>query len=75
MSTDDEAEDEWLQVPSTFSLEDAANELRAKYKAAMEEQEPEDPNLEEDCSVVQRNIEALKDAKCWSSINYKIFKG
>ena len=43
MSTDAEAEDEWLQVPSTFSLEDAAKELRAKYKAAMEEQEPEDP--------------------------------
>ena len=26
MSTDAEAEDEWLQVPSTFSLEDVAKE-------------------------------------------------
>ena len=43
MSTDAEAEDEWLQVPSTFSLGDAAEELRVKYKEAMEEQEPEDP--------------------------------
>ena len=43
MSTDGAADDEWLQVPSEFSLEDAAEDLRSKYKAAMAEPGPEDP--------------------------------
>ena len=43
MSTDVEADDEWLQVPSSFSLEDAAEELKSKYEAFMKEQDPEDP--------------------------------
>ena len=35
MSTEGANDDEWLEVPSQFSLEDAAEDLRSKYKAAM----------------------------------------
>ena len=34
---------DWPQVSSSFSLADAAKDSEAKYKAAMEEPEPEDP--------------------------------
>ena len=43
MSTDVGADDEWLQVPSSFSLEDATEDLKSEYEAAMAEPEPEDP--------------------------------
>ena len=43
MSTDEVNENDWPQVSSSFSLADAAKDLEAKYKAAMEEQEPDDP--------------------------------
>ena len=43
MSTDEVNEDEWPQVSSSFSLADASVDLKAKYKAAMEAPEPEDP--------------------------------
>ena len=46
-----ENEEEWLKVPSHFSLEDAAKDLRKKYKATIEEVEPEDP--------IQRKIDQL----------------
>ena len=43
MSTDVGDDDEWLQVPSSFSLENTIEDLKSKYKAAMAAQEPEDP--------------------------------
>ena len=43
MSTDEVNEDEWPQVSSSFSLEDASADLEAKYETAMEAPEPEDP--------------------------------
>ena len=35
MSTDGVADDERIQVPSGFSLEDAAVDLRSKYKGQL----------------------------------------
>ena len=43
MSTDEVNENDWPQVSSSFSLADDAQDLEAKYKAAMEAPEPEDP--------------------------------
>ena len=43
MSTYEVNKDEWPRVSSTFSLADAFADLKAKYKAAMEAPEPEDP--------------------------------
>ena len=37
MSTDACDDDEWLQVPSSFSMEDAVEDLKSKYKATMAE--------------------------------------
>ena len=70
MSTDAEADNEWLQVPSTFSREDDARELRAKYKAAMEEQEPEDP-IQKKVSRYYRNtlkLQKMQNAGLQSTI-------
>ena len=36
MSTDELNENDWPQVPSSFSLADVAEDLEAKYKAEME---------------------------------------
>ena len=43
MSTDEANEDDWPQVSSSFSLVDASADLEAKYEAAMEAPDPEDP--------------------------------
>ena len=43
MSIDEVNENDWPQVSSSFSLADDAQDLEAKYKAAMEAPELEDP--------------------------------
>ena len=68
MSSEGADEDEWLQVPSHFSLEDAAKDLRKKYKEFMEEVEPEDPIQRENCSLLQGNLEDVENAKCWINL-------
>ena len=72
MSTDAEAEDEWLQVPITFCLEDAAEELRVKYKAAMEEQEPEDPIQKKIAQFYRETLklQKMQNAGLQSTIKY-----
>ena len=70
MSTDAGDEDEWLQVPSSFSLEDAAEDLKSKYKAAMAEPEPEDP-IQKKIALFYR--ETLKmHTECWAHLNTQI---
>ena len=43
MSTDEVNEDDWPQMSSSYSLEDASADLEAKYKVAMAAPTPEDP--------------------------------
>ena len=47
-------------MSSSFSLEDAVEDLKSKYKAAMEEQEPEDPTQRK---IAQFYRETLKMQK------------
>ena len=60
ISTDVGDDDEWLQVPSSFSLEDAIKDLKSKYKAAMVEPEPEDPIQKKIAQFYREILKMLK---------------
>ena len=70
MSTNGAVDDEWLQVPSGFSLEDAAEDLRSKYKVAMAELEPKDPVQKKIAEFYRETLKMKKmqNARLLSSI-------
>ena len=68
MSTDVGYNEEWLQVPNSFSLEDATNDLKAKYQESMAYPEAEDPIQK---TISQFYRETLKMQRMGSSLQSK----
>ena len=67
-------DDEWLQVPSSFSLADAAEDLKSKYEATMTKPELEDPIQKNIAQFYRETMRDAKDAYCWAYLYSQSFK-